>query len=534
MPGSRDRKTGLPNEGDGSAQACNAALAEIHRGLKAITFYPEGHPLRKEILSRAYNSLVGLMQEAGVSLIAQRNALSFADREVPVESNPMTVALARELFAREIQQLTVLPEVTVGDFTGFLSLLATEPARIIAAGGMDTLLREQGIRSVIANEIDITTVFSKKVVGEPDEGAAAEIYASRDESDETPQFAEGGLADSLSEVEIEDLIDRMHAEADDDSYVQLANHLQVKGQALKREGGFDRLFPVLLALLEQHGDGSRSPVKRDCALAALRRLALEETAAHLLDHLADRGFKRPEDICRIFAGLGKDGAGAVIGRLAAGDDLYVRKALSDVLVRIGSPAVPQLVGLLKDGKWHIVRTAVTILGEIGSRDAVSGLAQSAYHADNRVRMEAIRSLARIGGREATLILIDLLGDKNEAVRKQVIIWLGNTKNEKALAPLLGIVKQLDILGRAADIKKEALLAIGRIGDRRALDALYRLAKKRHWFARGSRERLKLVAVETMGQLGGESSLEYLEKLSARGGRVGQACTALLEEIRQRT
>jgi HEAT repeat protein len=154
--------------------------------------------------------------------------------------------------------------------------------------------------------------------------------------------------------------------------------------------------------------------------------------------------------------------------------------------------------------------------------------------DNRVRIEAIRSLARIGGREATEGLVDLLGDQNPAVKRQAITWIGITRNEKALQPLLQLIMKRDVLGKALPHKKEALIAVGRIGDRRALDTLFRLVRKRYFLAPSRWDELKILAVETIGQLGGDSSREFLGKTSARGGRIGKACSRMLETMEQRT
>jgi hypothetical protein len=96
-----------------------------------------------------------------------------------------------------------------------------------------------------------------------------------------------------------------------------------------------------------------------------------------------------------------------------------------------------------------------------------------------------------------------------------------------------LIKKRDVLGKALELKKEALLAIGHIGDREALDPLFRMVKKRHWIVPSRQEELKILAVETIGHLGGESSREFLEKISARGGRVGRACSAALETMEQR-
>jgi HEAT repeat protein len=167
---------------------------------------------------------------------------------------------------------------------------------------------------------------------------------------------------------------------------------------------------------------------------------------------------------------------------------------------------------------------------MGCREAVGDLTICAYHPEGRVRMEAIRSLAKIGGREATTLLIDMLGDKNPAVQKQSIIWLGITRNDKALQNLLQIATRHDFSGKFHSLKKEALVAIGRIGDRQALEPLRTIVTKRHLISSERVEELKIAAVEAIANLGGDSSREFLVKMEARGGRIGKACSAALKSL----
>jgi len=115
-----------PTQDNGSAQACNSALAELHKALKAQTFYPEKHPLREEILHKAYQVTVNAAKGAGLTLIVRRTGISFADRDVAVENTPMNIALAKELFAREVQQISLLPDLSFAEFTEFLSRPAME------------------------------------------------------------------------------------------------------------------------------------------------------------------------------------------------------------------------------------------------------------------------------------------------------------------------------------------------------------------------------------------------------------------------
>lgn len=531
MPASTDTRVRPPKGDSRTAGAVATALGEILKGVKAIAFYPESHPLRREILHRAYQAIRSLMSAEGLSLIVHRNGLSIAGGEEEVENAPMAISLAKELFSREIQRLTLLPELSPADFTEFLLLLAMEPQKVLGEGGMAGLLDRRGIRTIIANEIDIAAVFTKRTMGEPLEEAAPEGTAAREEN-------EGGTVTPDEEIPqpspadptIEELLALMETENDDITYANLARMLAAKGQALKAEGNFDRLFPVLLGLLNQNADETRSAECRANALDTFRRLALDEMAEHLLDHLEDEDFNQKEIVFMILHHLGRDVVGSIIDRIVACENPHIEKTLTTALLRIGHPAVPPLLEALKDGRREFVRTAIAVMGEMGNRDAVRGLSLTAYHVDNRIRIDAIRALARIGGKEATEVLLDLLRDANSAIRRQVILWLGITRNERAVQPLLDLIFERDVMGKSITLKKEALLAIGRIGDRRALEPLFRLVRKRHMLARDRWEGLKILAVEAIGRIGGDSARDFLEKTEMRGGSVGRACSAVLETM----
>jgi len=524
----------IPQKRDSNlALACNTALAELQKALKAMTFYPEKHPLREEILNKAYQIIAGLANEGGLSLIVRRNGISFAEKDVSVDNNPMTMALAKELFAREVQQLTLLPDLSYEEFNDFLALLSMEPHSIISRGGLAEILNEKGIRSVIANEIDITTVFTRKMAGAPSEDAVSGGEGTQDteesfagESDRSESAGE----EQLSDLTIEELISLMDAEEGDDRYRLISRLLPAKGEILKEGGEFDRLFLILPQLLKQNTDERKSAVKRHCALLVFQQLALGGMVEHLLDHLEDESFVQRDILFTMLNRLGGDVVDSVIRRIIAAEEQSAIKTLTAALVRIGAPAIPALARMLKDNNWQIARIAVIILGEMGIRETVSDLMHSAYHPESRVRMEAIRSLARIGGREATALLLDLLDDKNQGVRKQTIIWLGITRNEKALQKLLELVMKHDLSGKQHSLKKEALVALGRIGDRQALEPLCGLVRKRHLLTQERWEELKVIAIEAIGRLGGESSREFLEKMEARGGRIGRASCAALKSV----
>jgi len=536
MPEKKDHRMPPIKGDDQAARESASALAELYKALKAITFYPASHPLRDEILHRAHQAMTKLMEGERLTLAVHRNGLFLDGRDGGVEDTRMTKALAKELFTREIQRMTLMPEISAGEFTDFLSLLAMEPQRIIAEGGMAAILERHGITTITANEIDIAAVYTKRKVGESTGETAAESVGADEGDFDREGTGEGATPpesiplEQLETLSAAEIAARMEREKDDDRFRLLARYLTAKGVSLKEERNFDELFPVLLSLLNQNADETRSAARREASLEVFREIARGAMAEHLLDHLEHEDFRQKEIVYLILNQLGGEIVGDIVRRITDTDCQYSRKALTTALLRIGVPALQPLLSLLNDGRRQVVRTTVAVLGDMGNRDAVKGLTLTAYHADNRIRFESIRSLATIGGKEATELLTELLRDNNRAIRRQAILWLGISRNDKALQPLLELVSRRDLMGRNLTLKKEALLAIGRIGDQRALDPLFRLVRKRRLLAPRRWEELNILAVETIGRLGGEAAREFLERTVSRGGRLGRACAATLETI----
>ncbi|MBU5615001.1 HEAT repeat domain-containing protein [Geomonas azotofigens] len=507
--------------------ACQKALAETSKALKAFSFYPDNHPLRSQILNSAYQAVTNLVRHGSVTLIVQRGGFAIAGRQEPVESNPMTKALAQELFARELQRLTFLPELSLADLSALLSALAVSPQKIAEEGGVAGMLARNGVSAVMVNQIDVTAVFTKKTAGQSEDEAGDSGAEVLEENPAESSQTQRSVAGEGGEPGIDEILAALAAETDDERYRQLARLLLKKALPLKLEGNFDRLYVVLTRLVQQQADPARSTACREAAHTVLQQLILGEMAEHLLDHLEDVDFPDKERICRMLRLAGGDVVDAVIRRLTATGSRTARKALATALVRIGAQAQPQLLALLKDARIQVVQMAVAILGEIGNREAVKGLALTAYHPDGRVRTESIRALARVGGMEATSLLLSLVQERDEATALQAISWLGNCRNQAALDPLLRLAARRDLRGKLHALQLEALRAIGRIGDRRALGALFKLVRRRCLLGTTRRLEQKLVAIEAIAALGGDQARAFLQGYaSGQGALAGPAAAAL--------
>jgi len=95
-----------------------------------------------------------------------------------------------------------------------------------------------------------------------------------------------------------------------------------------------------------------------------------------------------------------------------------------MLARIGEPARPALVEMVRDADPAVREVAVRTLGEIGAADSIQVLAGALYDRDDRVRMEAGRALGAAGA-GAIPVLLEALRFDDEGVRLAAVAGLAH-------------------------------------------------------------------------------------------------------------
>jgi HEAT repeat protein len=147
-------------------------------------------------------------------------------------------------------------------------------------------------------------------------------------------------------------------------------------------------------------------------------------------------------------------------------DWQVREAAIEALGQVGSPAVEHLVKRLRD--WDIRKSAIRALGKIKDERVLDPLMRQLHH--DEFKDDATDALVELGA-PAVDRLVNALKDKDEVVRKQAIIALGRIKDPAAIDPLIGMLKDPDWFSRLT-----AARALEKIGDERGRQAIKPLMK----------------------------------------------------------
>lgn len=516
-----------------NTQGVIEAIGAIYRALRAFKAYPEGHQNQLSSIMSAHTSMLALLNGNNLSLSCGKTSFSFPDGETIKDNTVLSKSLLPELIERSIEKITFLKDLYQEDLLKFLRILSLSPDAIRRSGGFDKMMAEQGVRSIWVNEFDLAVINRKRrevefggVKTEGSDGVnvpTAPAFSSEQQplkSDDLPP-----------EQMLPMLLARMRTTQEDDVYVKLIRQAVSCGDILKSRQEYLELFPMLELLASHFEDAARTENIRKFARSAMERVSNgNQFINFVLGRITHTDSLSKGCLQAIISIGGSSAILLVVEHLGATNNIAERKALSNLLARLGEQAVPILLNMLADGRWFVVRNISAVLGEIASPEAVPGLIRCLRHSDSRVCKEAIRSLAKIGGREAELALIGLLHQDDESLYPQVINSLGAMKSKASLVDLMNILFAKDTFLQKLALKIDALAAITMIGDRQVVPYLLKLLAASQLLAAGSWKQLKVAVAKSLGRFQDPQALPVLKELSSTSGELGAACSEAIKMI----
>jgi HEAT repeat protein len=302
------------------------------------------------------------------------------------------------------------------------------------------------------------------------------VAAVASEEDVTAREAVVDLATSrLVEIEGDD-VEAIRAELTDAGGTDLS--LAVFADYARNEPDRERLGQVLEVWADHVRTGLRDG---DPALAAdlieaadTAFVDLDDERVRLLDahrsRVADFGLvydlvhRYPgetvsPEIAAVLARFGGPTVDVALDVLAEEENRAARFVLVRLLSVIAVGHIDLVAARMSDQRWYVVRNAVTILGRIGTGDALLAvLRRAASHPHSAVRSEVVAALRSAGSTDSLAMLRALADDLDDDVRKAAVVALGRLDPEVAVKGLTDVVRS----GKRRDVRELALDELGRL------------------------------------------------------------------------
>jgi hypothetical protein len=492
---------------------------------------------------------------------------------VPAYEDPDDVAgLARRFFRDGVREITFLPGLEMQEVEAFVGAVATAANAASDADDLVTLLWGSELPHVnykVIDDIDWEfaegeTPAEEEDPGEdfldidlhellpaaaPDEAAEDAEPGSRPTAD--PEEALSGREDApvlllsrAEEIEIERSLAAerrtdvlrdtvwvvreilvMSAEPPEDL---IASLIRAERGLLAAEdlAGAVRLVRCLLEEPEPRPSGIATALEKLLAvLGEPAGLALLEKALESSD------VERQQSVRIVVPSLPAsciDGLCEMLGRLQSRQGRHV---LCDGLGSRSRGEAPLIARWLSDQRWYLVRNVVGILNQLGDRRVATMLRPVLTHPDLRVRREAYRTYASLGGRDAFAYLARALDDPDPRARLAAAFALA-TLGEAGVGPLVAAVRRRDFARRSEEERGGFFEALGLTGAQVLVPYLERLLKARSFLHRAFQEETATHAAAALRRLGGPEARAALEA-AARSGpdAVRRASRLALDRLR---
>ncbi|MDT8442195.1 MAG: HEAT repeat domain-containing protein [Desulfuromonadales bacterium] len=505
------------------------ALTGLVKQIKAIRYYPPRHPALNAAAEECLRGFQPLFSGGRpLELSVRKEGFRFHDQPI-AKGHQILGQLAMFCFARRIQTLTILADLSAKDLNHFVHYLILDHQKIQAYGGIQSLLEKARVTTIWVNEKDLDSILERRAALEqlPEEADIDPITLLEEASAAVDQQPEQETIDLFQ------LIERLEREQDDDKFrlglqelvPQLRLNLDKKNRQLLLRG--------LVLLCKNASPAQGAARRREYATEALDQAASGEVVGFLIDALVDEQSPKSEKqtTSRVLAFLREKTARPLMARLAEEQQANGRKLLTETLAKCGSTALPVLVEYLKDERWYVARNTIAIIGEIRNQAATVHLRPLLAHDDPRVQREAVRALTRIGGQQAIHILIAAAQSSDPDLCRQALLSLGALRATAAVPILQKLLRTSGWSQRVMDTKKDAIRALGEIRSSEALPQLLAIATKKRLLRQRLNEELRIAALHAIGEIGDAQAGTVLERITDdKSAAVARAAALALNQI----
>ncbi len=222
-------------------------------------------------------------------------------------------------------------------------------------------------------------------------------------------------------------------------------------------------------MADEHTRGLLTSADEELRLDGLRRLSAggaESDLDLLFNAFGDPSWRVRKAATDLFLSLpsSRQLVERIIDLLHAGDNAGLRNAAVDMLVRMGSDAVPMLLAQAQSPDHDVRKFIVDILGEIADLRAIPVLLAALGDEDGNVRAAAAENLGKLQSAEAVPALLDAMRYPDILLRFAILEALGRIGKTIPLASLLPF--------RDEKLLRKALIeCLSKVGDVTAAEEL---------------------------------------------------------------
>jgi len=266
-------------------------------------------------------------------------------------------------------------------------------------------------------------------------------------------------------------------------YRTICRSLQKLLQDFIRQRRFAESIPIMDVFNDIHSRIlEKNDAVRDISSEIIQNLASEEYLTILFKGLNSNEKNKRNEASQILIKFGDVILSRLLDIVQEVSDSNERINIIHLIIAMGQKAIPAIKDRINNKKaaWYYLRNMAYLLGNIGNETNVYMLQPLLLHENNKVRLEALKSIFQIGGKQRGPLLLSVLPKADDQFKINIIETLGNAKCAEAVPNLLDMLKKRSLLASQSqiDLQEKICIALGLIGSPEAISALSEIAESK--------------------------------------------------------
>jgi HEAT repeat protein len=266
-------------------------------------------------------------------------------------------------------------------------------------------------------------------------------------------------------------------------YRKICRSLQKLLQDFIRQERFAESIPIMDVFNDIHSRIlEKNDAIRDISSEIIRNLASEEYLSILFKELHTNERNKRDEAGQILIRFSDVVLSRLLDIVQEASDSNERINVIYLIIAMGQKAIPAIKDRINNKKaaWHYLRNLAYLLGHIGNETDAHLLQPLLLHENNRVQMEALRSIFQIGENLRGPLLLSVLPKVDDKFKLNIIETLGNVKCADAVPFFLDALKKRSLLVSQyqIDLQEKICIALGLIGSPEAISALSEIAESK--------------------------------------------------------
>lgn len=496
------------------------ALILMSTTIKNVQLYPPASPSVAKSIERFYQLVQEILKMESPLIFAESEKkikvrgklLSFRDQE-----NVHVTSILEIFINLSIKEIYFDKGVTKEEVDIFIQYLAKKPESILNEGGLVELMERNDVTHIYfsKNVSPATGKSRESVPGKPKEQSSSDFDKSEtsdminnliaylfDENSDTRNQASAELAaiiESLPPQGQKNLLKKISGKLVEwirletlftPVYKKICHGLQKLAQSFILEEQFAYAIPIMEVFSEIYtGKLEKNDQIRQLATEVLKDLASEGNVEILFrEHNTNEKNQRTEAV-EILEQYNDIIINKLMDLIKDVKDSDERVRIIHLIRKLGQKAVPAIKERISNinAPWYYLRNLAYILGHVGNESSAYILHPLLLHKNEKVRMEALKSVYNTGGNQRGQLLLAVLPQADDELRLNIIEMLGKLKFTNAVVNLLDILKNKSLTSKddLFTLQVKVCDALGAIGSPDAIPMLTEISESKSFLGIGS-------------------------------------------------